>query len=104
MTTDNIAYHPAFGKPPVVNTVRVYNSSRKRKVIRLTKERRFALKVRREQRENKSTQDREYGAFIERVACVSRIHEALKVLDCAACQAVALVAERLAGKGNPPAA
>jgi hypothetical protein len=54
MSTDNVFHHPAFSNQPVVNTVRVYNDSRKRKVVRLTKARRMALKQARELREREA--------------------------------------------------
>lgn len=47
----DILHHPAFGNPPVVNTVRVYHDSRKRKVTRLTKARRTGLMARRQHKE-----------------------------------------------------
>ena len=48
---NNVLHHPAFGNQPVVNTVRVHTDSRKRKVMRLTKVRRVALKQAREKRD-----------------------------------------------------
>ena len=50
MSTDNVFHHPTFGNEPVVNTVRVYTDSRKRRVVRLTKVRRMALEQARARR------------------------------------------------------
>ena len=53
--TAKISYHPAFGRPPVVNIKR-WGDSRKLKVIQLSKARRFELRMRREQREREATE------------------------------------------------
>lgn len=70
-----ILHHPTFGNPPVVNTVRVYNDSRKRKVIRLTKVRRRDLLRRRERRQLEEQEQKTLRAAQAKAA--ERVKQAL---------------------------
>jgi hypothetical protein len=56
MSIDNILLHPCHGNPPVVN-IKHYGSSRKLKIIQLTKHRRSELRRRRERERERREQE-----------------------------------------------